>query len=81
MLAHISKIEVFDDHRIMFNFDDSTTKIIDFKPFIGDDPLTKPLSDINFFRKVKLYDRGRGIYWENGFDFCPDYLHDFEAAK
>ena len=81
MLAQISNIEVSDDHKIKFYFDDGFTKTVDFKPFIGEDFLTKPLGDVEYFKKVKLYDRGRGIYWENGYDFCPDYLRTLEPAK
>ncbi len=81
MLTHISNITVFDNHTIKFSFDDGVTKIIDFKPFIRDDQLTKPLADIDYFKKVKLYDRGRGIYWENGYDFCPDYLHELQTTE
>jgi len=74
MLAHILGIKVLDDYRIKFEFNDGTVKVIDFNSFIGNDPLTKPLTDLDYFKKVKIYDRGRGIYWDNGYDFCPDYL-------
>lgn len=81
MLARISKIEVFNDQTIRFDFNDGSSKIIDFKPFIGKDPLTSPLSHIDYFKQVKLYDRGRGIYWENGYDFCPDYLKKLDQKR
>ena len=55
-------------------FDDGIEKIIDFTPFIGEDPLTKPLADAKFFKQVKIYDNGRGLYWPNGYDVCPDNL-------
>lgn len=81
MLAQILHIEVLGNYIMKVDFNDGVTKIIDFKPFIGNDPLTKPLADIGYFRKVKIYDRGRGIYWDNGYDFCPDYLRDLATAN
>lgn len=81
MLAHISAIEVLDNFRIKFEFNDGVSKIIDFTSFISDAALTKPLADLDYFKKVKMYDRGRGIYWDNGYDFCPDYLRELETVN
>ena len=74
IMVKIIKINTLKKHRLHVVFDDGVEKIIDFKPFIGEYPLTKPLSDPNFFRLVKIYDNGRGIYWQNGYDACPDNL-------
>ena len=73
-MIKIIKIHVLKKNRIQIFFDDGVEKIIDFTPFIGEDPLTKPLSNPKFFRQVKIYDNGRGIYWQNGYDVCPDNL-------
>lgn len=80
MLPYISAIEVLNNYRIKLEFNDGITKIVDFHSFIGNDPLTKPLADKDYFNKVKVYDRGRGIYWENGYDFCPDYLYALKTS-
>lgn len=74
MLTQIISAEPTSNYDILLTFNDGIVKTINFKPFIGDDELTKPLSEISYFKSVKLYDRGRGIYWENGYDFCPDFL-------
>ena len=73
-MVKITQIYVLKKYRLHLVFDDGVEKIIDFKHFIGEDPLTKQLSDQNFFRQVKIYDNGRGIYWTNGYDVCPDNL-------
>lgn len=73
-MVKIIKIHILKKNRIQVFFDDGVEKIIDFTPFIGEDPLTKPLSDPSFFRQGKIYDNGRGIYWQNGYDVCPDNL-------
>jgi hypothetical protein len=69
------------DRKIHFNFSDGTEKTIDFDSFIEDDNLSKPLSDHAYFQKVALYENGRGIYWPNDYDFCPDFLHQYEADE
>ncbi|WP_414717323.1 DUF2442 domain-containing protein [Telluribacter sp.] len=74
-------MKVSSNHNIQFTFDDDTTKLIDFKPYIRKDALTSPLANIDYFKEVKIYERGRGIYWENGYDFCPDYLRRLEQSK
>ena len=80
-MISITRFEVLDNKKIHFNFSDGTEKTIDFKPFIGEDKLTKPLSDSAYFQKVELYENGRGIYWPNDYDFCPDFLHQYQADK
>jgi len=73
-MVKIIKIYILKKHHLHLVFDDGVEKIIDFAPFIGKDPLTKPLADSNFFKQVKIYDNGRGLYWPNGYDVCPDNL-------
>ncbi len=73
-MVKIIQIHVLAKYRLHLVFDDGVEKIIDFTPFIGEDALTKPLSDPIFFGQVKIYDNGRGIYWPNDYDVCPDNL-------
>ena len=74
IMVKITQINVLEKYHIKMVFDDGVEKIIDLTPFIGEDSLTKPLCDPNFFRQVKIYDNGRGIYWPNDYDVCPDNL-------
>lgn len=80
-MIKIEKIEVLNDKHIFFHFSDDTEKIIDFTSFIGEDELTKPLADQDYFKKVNLYEDGRGIYWPNEYDFCPDFLRQYQPAN
>jgi len=73
-MVKIKNIQILDNYLIHFVFDDGAEKTINFKPFIKDDPLTSKLSDYDFFKQVKVYENGRGIYWPNEYDFCPDTL-------
>ena len=80
-MVSIIKMQIVQNKQIAFTFDDGTAKIIDFAPFIGEDEMSKPLHDEEYFRKVKLLENGRGIYWPNNFDFCPDFLHDYASES
>ncbi|MBW8048936.1 MAG: DUF2442 domain-containing protein [Cytophagales bacterium] len=75
IVEKIEKILVLQNFRIKFFFDNGEVRIVDFKPFINKKGvLNKPLADPEYFRKVKFYDFGGGIYWPNELDVCIDYI-------
>ena len=80
-MISITNLKVHDNKKIHFEFSDGTEKIIDFTPFIGKDDLSKPLLVPAYFKRVKLYENGRGIYWPNGYDFCPDFLRQYHSEE
>ena len=55
-------------------FEDGLRKVVDMHPFIGEG-LSATLQDEDYFRQVAI-ESGGGIYWPNGYDFCPNFLHD-----
>jgi len=79
-MVRIFEIAVLDDYRIHFVFSDGCEKVISFKKYIKNDTLTEPLQDTEFFSKVRIYDNGRGIYWPNDYDFCPDNLRYYTES-
>lgn len=76
-MIKIKNIQVQKDFKIKFWFNDKTEKLIDFKSFIKEDNLTKNLANESFFNQVQIYENGRGIYWPNEYDFCPDFLKNY----
>jgi len=80
-MISITNYSLEGDNKIHFNFSDGTEKTIDFEPFIGEDKLSQPLSDPSYFQQVSLYENGRGIFWPNQFDFCPDFLRNHKADE
>ena len=80
-MISIVKFKVLENKMIHFNFSDNTEKTIDFSPFIGEDKLSKPFSNPEYFSKVELYEHGRGIYWPNDYNFCPDFLRKYQPAE
>jgi len=63
---------------LKITFSDGLIKVIDVSPFLGEG-ISAALNDPIFFDQVSL-DEGGGIYWPNGYDFCPNFLHDEVTA-
>lgn len=80
-MISITKLEVLKNNKIHFVFSDKTEKTVDFTPFIGEKGLSKALLDPAYFKKVELYEHGRGIYWPNDYDFCPDFLRNYQPEE
>ena len=73
-MIHIISLKTLPNAQLLLTFDDGTDKLVDVGPFIGNDALTQPLADPVFFQKAALYPKGRGVFWPNNYDMCPDYL-------
>ena len=73
-MIKLIELEVLEPYRLHLVFDDGVEKVIDGSQFVGNSPLTQPLSNPEYFRQVKIYENGRGIYWPNEYDICPDNL-------
>tara|TARA_R100000935_G_scaffold16940_1_gene33434 strand:- start:21 stop:263 length:243 start_codon:yes stop_codon:yes gene_type:complete len=63
------------DYKIEFHFSDKSTKIIDLKNEIYGE-VFEPLKKIENFKKFKL--NHFTIEWENGADFAPEFLFNYE---
>jgi len=80
-MVRIIKIEVLHDYHIHLVFSDGCEKLVDFRQFIKNDSLTGQLREPEFFSRVKIYDNGRGIYWPNNYDVCPDNLRYYIESE
>ena len=68
-----------DDYRVWLRFDDGEEKVINLSPYIGKG-FTAELLDYEKFKQVFI-EPGGGIAWENGYDFCPNYLKELAAEE
>lgn len=68
----VVEIKPLNDYFLWIRFLDNKSGIIDVKPFIKSG-ISKKLEDKAYFQHVKIDEFG-GICWDNGFDFCPEYL-------
>lgn len=73
-MQSITEVKPLDDYKLLIRFSDSFSALIDIKPFIQKG-ISKRLLDKSFFNRVKIDEFG-GISWDNGFDFCPNFLRE-----
>lgn len=78
-MNQVVKIEVLTDYRIWLQFDDATNKVVNLRSFIGKG-FTSELLDYEKFREVFI-EPGGGIAWENGYDFCPNFLKEMQDER
>ncbi len=78
-MNEVKKNEVLSDYRIWMKFQDGVEKVVNFRPFMGKG-FTVELLDYTKFKEAFVEDGG-GIAWPNGYDFCPNYLHDYVEGE
>ena len=70
----IIDVKPLDNYVLWVLFADNFNATVSIRPFITAGISTK-LLDIEYFNQVKIDEFG-GIAWENGFDFCPNFLRE-----
>ena len=77
-MNRIIRIKLTGGYKIQIQFNDGSIKIMDFRQFLGKG-ISKEVLDESYFSKVEI-ESGGGLSWPNGYDFCPNFLHDYEEA-
>jgi len=78
----VNHVRPVGGYRLEIGFTDGTTSEIDFADrVIGRGGMLRPLSDIDFFRQVRLEPEAGTIVWPNGVDFCPDVLYNLATGR
>lgn len=70
----IVEVKPLENYTIWVSFSDQVSGIVNVKPFISKG-ISRKLLDEDFFKNVHIDEFG-GICWDNGFDFCPNYLRE-----
>jgi len=73
-MNRVVSIERLDKFILRLEFDDGLEKVVDLSPFIGKG-ISAALQNEDYFKQVMI-ESGGGITWPNGYDFCPNFLHD-----
>jgi hypothetical protein len=73
-MERIIAVNPLENYQVKIMFEDMTEYTINVQPFISNG-ISEKLKDQDFFKTVKLDEFG-GICWDNGFDFCPNYLRE-----
>lgn len=79
MMNEVIELKVLNDYRIWLKFNDGEEKVINFRPYLGKG-FTADLLDYEKFKQVFI-EPGGGIAWENGYDFCPNYLKELVEER
>ena len=72
LLPGVVKAEYRGEYRIHLTFNDGTSKIVDFRPWLQG-PIFEPLHDLDYFRS--FFVSGSTVCWPNGADIAPGTLH------
>lgn len=62
------------DYKLHLVFDNGVQKVVDIQPFIRGG-VSEALKAREFFDHVAI-ESGGGIFWPNGYDFCPNFLYE-----
>jgi hypothetical protein len=80
MILHVVAARRCGPFLIDVRFNDGVRKRLNLRPTLTG-PVFRPLRDPKFFARWK-FDRIMGvIYWPNGADFAPEYLHGLPDAR
>lgn len=79
-MERIVAVKPVGKYLLELEFRDGFRKVVDLEPFTGKG-ISEALRDAVYFRSVHV-EEGGGIAWDNGYDFCPNFLrHDVPAVK
>lgn len=78
-MDRVRDLKVLQNYRIWIKFDDGEEKTINFQPFLTKGFSTE-LLDYDKFSRVFI-EQGGGLAWENGYDFCPNYLKQLQPEE
>ena len=78
-MEKIIEIKPLEDYKLWIKFSDNKVALINVLPFINDG-ISKDLLDKKYFDKVSIDEFG-GATWENGFDFCPNFLREIATKQ
>lgn len=73
-MESIIDVRPLENYNIWVRFADNFNATINIRPYITTGISIK-LLDVDYFKRVKIDEFG-GIAWENGFDFCPNFLRE-----
>jgi hypothetical protein len=80
-MVSIKKVKTLENLTLDIEFDDGSKGVVHLGPMLPDAILTRPLHNPDFFKLVKMYPDGDGIYWPNNFDLGADMLHYYATTE
>ena len=71
----VTNAEYISDFSVLLTFEDGSVKSVDLKGHL-DGEIFEALVDVEYFRGFQLNPELGTITWDNGADFCPDFLYE-----
>jgi len=82
MRPRVNRVRWVGEYRLELCFTDGLAKEVDLSERIaGRGGVFVPLSDVEFFKQVRLDAEAGTIVWPNGVDFCPDVLYSLAMGQ
>lgn len=75
-IYRVQSFEIVAPYTLRVDFDDHTSRIIDFRSIFGGE-LYGPLRNLTLFNQVQIDPEVHTLVWPNGADFDPSALHDW----
>jgi len=72
LFIEVVRAEYLSGYTLKLEFNDGTTKTIDFLPLL-DGEVYEPLKELAFFKDFSI--KFNTIEWKNGADFAPEFLY------
>lgn len=77
----VISLDVVGPCALKLAFDDGVVREVDLTGQLWG-PIMQPLKDPEYFAKVSIDPETRSIFWPNGADFSPEFLHgDFDPER
>ncbi|TAK63895.1 MAG: DUF2442 domain-containing protein [Bacteroidetes bacterium] len=73
----VISVKIIAPYTLKLQFDDQSIRVINFEPVLHGE-MYGPLRDITLFNQVKIDPEIKTIVWQNGADFDPAILHDWD---
>jgi hypothetical protein len=79
-MHEVKKATYVEDYKILLEFDDSKSKIIDFQKALKDfqGEIFQPLKDVEYFKTFRISDGIATLEWDNGADISPEFLYYYD---
>jgi len=76
MYYHIRDAACIKDYYVFLKFEDGLEGVVNLEKLAGQGEAFGPLTDMDYFCRMKLDERSHTIEWPNGADICPEALYE-----
>jgi hypothetical protein len=71
----IKKLALLSDLKLALVFDDETVLVANFEATAAKGGIFARLLNPDYFKRVRIAQKGRSLAWPQGLDFCTDALY------